>query len=81
MFISCSCQDPLGIEESTISIGGKFNESRLFNGAISALEIYVDAGSRSPNVLKNLIISYQMIRNGVPLVKKKKSKQFIVNNV
>ena len=35
----------------------------VFNGEISALEMYVDAESRLPDALKNLIISLQMLRN------------------
>ena len=63
-------QDTLPIEEAATTIG----VSRLSNGAISALEMYVDAGRRLPDALKNLIISSQMIRNRNedPLRKKKK---------
>ena len=49
------------VEEGQVSIGGRFDGSRLFNGAISALEMYVDAENRLPDALKNLIISRQMI--------------------
>ena len=69
-----TCQETLDVEETQISIGGRIGGSRLFNGAISALEMYVDAESRLPDALKNLIISRQMIRNGNegPQMKKKK---------
>ena len=40
----------------------------------------MDAESRLPDALNNLIISRQMIRNGEPPMKKIKIK-FIVNNV
>ena len=69
-----TCQNTWGISESAISIGGRFGGSRLFNGAISALEMYVDAESRLPDALKNLIISRQLIPNGneEPQMNKKK---------
>ena len=57
-----TCQEPLkALEETAIYIGGRFGGCRLFNGAISTLEIYVDAESRLPDGLKNLIISRQLI--------------------
>ena len=59
-----TCQNTWGISESAISIDGRFGGSRLLKGAISALEMYVDAESRLPDALKNLIISRQLIRNG-----------------
>ena len=49
------------LEETAISIGGRFGGSRLFNGAISTLEMYVDAESRFPGALKNVIVSRQLI--------------------
>ena len=61
-----------------ISIGGRFDGSRALKGGISALEIYVGSKSRLPDVIRNLMISNQMIKSEVneePPAKKKKMDQ------
>ena len=60
--VKTHCQDPLWIEETAISIGGRFSGCQLFNCAISALKMYAGAELRLPDALKNLIISHQLIR-------------------
>ena len=66
----------LSIEESAISIGGRFAGSHSLKGAISAFEI--DGKTRDGG-----IISRQIISNGndEPPVKKKEDIKFIVNNI
>ena len=51
--------------QSGIWIGGRFGRSQALKGGISALEIYVGSKSRLPDVIKNLIISSQMIKGEV----------------
>ena len=63
------------MEESGISIGGRFDGSRTLKGGISALEIHVGSKSRLPDVIGNLMISSQMIKSVIyeePLAKKKR---------
>ena len=62
------------IEKSGISIGGRFDGSGALNGSISALVIYVGSKRIFPDVIRNLMISSQMIKSDVteePHVKKK----------
>ena len=44
-----ACQERLELEEGRISIGGRFG-SRLFNDAISTMEMYVYVESRLPDI-------------------------------
>ena len=72
-----SSQGTPPIEESGISIGGRFDGSRALKGGISALEIYVVSKSRLLDVIRNLMISNQMLISVVkeeePPAKKKKN--------
>ena len=45
-----------------ISVGDRFDYSRTLKGGISALELYVESKLRLPDVIKNLIISSQLIK-------------------
>ena len=58
------CLHVSGIEETALSIGGRFDGSHSLKGAISALEVYVvgkthGSDSGVPDALKNLIITRQ----------------------
>ena len=73
-----SSQGTQPLEKSWISIGARFDGSRVLKGSISALEMYVGSKSRLPDVIRNLMISSQMIKSEVnvePPVKKKKMDQ------
>ena len=74
-----STQGTPQLEESGISIGGRFDGSRALKGSISALEIYVGSKSRLPDVIRYLMISSQMIKSevkeGEPPTNKKKMDQ------
>ena len=72
-----SSQGTPPIEKSWISIGGRFDGSQALKGGISALEIYVGSKSRLPYIIRNLMISSQMIKSEVnePPVKKNKMEQ------
>ena len=52
-------------EGSGTSIGGRFDGSRALKVGMSALEIYVGSKSRLPDLIRNLMISSQMIKNEV----------------
>ena len=60
-----SSQGTPPIQESGISIGGRFDGSRSLRGSISALEIYGGSNSRLPDVIRNLMISSQIIKREV----------------
>ena len=53
------CQDPLGVEEGQISVG----EDLLEVVHLMVQSVYVDAESRLPDALRNLVTSLQMLRN------------------
>ena len=48
------------VKGSGISIGGRFDGSRALKGGISTLEVYIGS-KRLPDVIRNLMISSQMI--------------------
>ena len=61
-----TCQTPSMVEELKVSIGGRYDKTRLLTGAISALEIYSVEDSTTedgmlPKPLKQLIIENQLI--------------------
>ena len=60
-----TCQDVGFMVSACLSIGGKLDGTHLLKGAISALEIYVDADNPGedcvPDQLKHLIVSSQLI--------------------
>ena len=60
-----SSQGTPPIEESGISIDGRCDGSRALKGGISALDIYVGSKSRLPDIIKNLMISSEMIKSEV----------------
>ena len=49
-------------EQFGLSIGDRFDKSRTLTGGISALEIYIGYKLRMPDILRNLIISSQLIK-------------------
>ena len=73
-----SSQGTPPIEASGISIGARSDGSRALKGCICALDIYVGNKGRLPDVIRNLMISSQMVKcevNEEPSVKKKKMCQ------